>query len=281
MGKRKWRPMLICREDVSQFDSLIREYGDAHNAQQRRRVRREFIDFSAMNGFATPVAAFNGFIGQLRRCQMKPGTVEDYATYILAICREKATLLERTELRETLAAVRAAHADADTKSAPRAVQEEVVKILEEHRASKEIKAALWLMTLTGARMRCLSRLRRKQFVDVSRKSITVRWRLTKNLRRRCDRRTVEVPAQFPIPRLVRTLLTDGDPEERPLRKIEAHHITKAIRDTSASNTERLMTSYSLRKFGLRYICALFGENAYRFTVHKKRDMLDAHYADEQ
>lgn len=184
-----YQPQCVTQADHDSLAELMKQFGPRTNS--KLAVRRKFNKFCIINGIQ-PREAVPLWLAQMRRCGLKPGTLETYMNHVI---NKNGQVYTNIGLWPIRTAIQRAHAAAKTghaKDGPRVRLFAIISKLK----SVELRAMLWMIIGTGGRACDCARLntsdifvstwnrQRKKDGYTSVKTISTQWCLTKNRGRR-------------------------------------------------------------------------------------------------
>ena len=283
MGRRaRFRPRIAGAHELSLWTAAEKLYGDIANKMTRGRVVREFSAFLAMNG-CDAVHGLKLWVGAALQDGLAWGTIDSYSAYLNRVVWPSLSYSDRIEWRATRAVIKSAHADADTGGAPCCTPDQLARILES--VSLRIRQAIAAIAFTGARMADVRRWRRKQVV-FSPRMIKVEVRLTKNRRRRAQRRILRLNNVHRVigflvdPSLTSLSSEDGTPEDRPFAVTKVSEVNAALGVLCKKHGWTRLTTYSFRKFFIKRVSQYMKfdwPRIIQWTLHTGIDVVAAHY----
>lgn len=275
----KFRPRRIEEADLLEYKELEKKFLSP-NFLTRARVVREYQQFQEMNDLS-PTIAVKAWIGAQLRAGRKIGTVHTYLVYALTAVRSSLSSLEKLEWSRVMRVVSAAHADADTASAPYCDPDTFCSVITHMQGPTRLAASL--IAFSGLRVADMARLRRKQ-IRFGKNELQIQVRLSKNRRSPAKRKILRLTNVSDM--LGYTLddqlrqLAGGDPNERPLQGITADEVNRALRTATQTAGVGHLTTYSLRKLFIQQISAFYQydwQRVIEVTLHTKIDVVAAHY----
>jgi integrase len=270
--KQRWLPSRVIAEDREAASALVAAWGDPNSGTQER-IRRYVSDFLRLHQEEDDI--FVLMAGQMIRSGLKFSTICTYLQYCKPLLTSWSPTV-RASYRSTLRMTHLAHADEDTKQIKDIDLHEAMAFV---RASKgTLKHFAYILGLTGARARDLSRLRRKQ-IKVTNTGIRIEFRVMKNRRKRTMRAAVFFKYRDFFPASPRTLkfLKEGDKEQLLFGNWNA---------TSFNNKSKLMNNLSsyitTKAFRRMFINRTFErlkdiEKVKTYTLHISSRTIEAFY----
>ena len=206
--RQLWMPTRVLAEDREAARALAAAWADPNWGTQER-VRRHVLDFLRLN--QEEDNPFLLLAGQMKRCGLRFSTIVTYLQYCKPLVSSW-SLPIRASYRSTLRMAHLAHADEDTKQIKDIDLQEAMAFVNASKGT--LKCFAYILGLTGARARDLSRLRRKQ-IRVTDTGIRIEFRVMKNRRKRAMRAAVFFKYRDFFPASPRTLkyLREGDKEQ--------------------------------------------------------------------
>lgn len=293
MAKRKWFPRRLSI-DERRLSNVLWSQCESDLSTRRKRWN-EFLDFCELNRISHQGdASIFDYVAQLVSCNMKPRTIKNYKAHVLAAraggCSPLAALGKR--LKKTISTSSRRHA-LDI-SYDRLVQA-IPSILS---LNPRVAAIVVAMVATGLRFADLWHLKRK-FIRIIRLHdgwrVVVDVRRAKNIMQDICRRRLVIPSSLSghFSSFIEPLLNwynsaDGDETVAVGTINEFNSYLSGIDATDYANTEhseRLYTSYSLRRFAFAAFIdfctdelgVVDWERACRFSLHMRENTLQSFY----
>jgi integrase len=285
----------VCDADWLTAQALEETYGAGGSQRTRERVSAEFEEFVCRNAerkieqsdlARERCRLLPAWIGQLRRCGLKPGTVNTYLGYLTSAFA--GTTNERRELKKWKKIVALAHADEVEKENPVPILErhDVRDLLQRYKAAEipvELHALLWTLATTGARIADLARLRRSDLAFAGTGRLQIRFRVTKTRRNRWMRTIIKFDLFLgaPPPRVLK-FLSSGNKLFRPFGAWSASSFNTELQEREGVDAPR---SRFFRKFFINYWISVFGytaeglEKVRKKSGHFQAQTLEAYYLD--
>jgi len=270
-ARRKYVPHAVTEADKAAWDRLKKSYGA--NTDNRDRVNDDYAAFLSASGLESNAESLGWFLGQMSR-DLAASSCSSYIKYVIAKNRVNGAKSVRN-------VAEAYNADTIGGHAPDIELNALMKYIEN--ASPEIQPILWLLLVTGLRVKDLSRLRRRQ---IARKKTGLSFLLclTKGRRRRCLRCKLDIPAEWhgKIPySLIETLVQSrGSKKKRIFKHHTANRLNAELRKMSKSYNLPRPTTYSFRRHYMNFIVDKCGGDVVRqaaFTKHISASITEAHY----
>lgn len=274
MGRpRKWTPKKVGCEDVEEAEGFTKEY--MNSISQELRVQQDFILFRELNPDITTVSGILlMWVGSMRRAGMMWSSMDTYLNFLKSGGLLKTSMADdRYSVSRIIKAVKIAHADAECKQAADIDLATALKIIDQ--CPEELKCAVWLMLLTGARNADLRRVRRTQ-LHARGKRMIVQFRVMKNRRVRSRRVNLvleDVKLWTGICATPFHKILSAIPENEKVVQTTVHQLNRYLQQFGA-------TSYSLRRHYIRrviHVCERDFERVKTKTLHLDADVVRAHY----
>ncbi|MCG3770976.1 MAG: hypothetical protein JW384_02156 [Nitrosomonadaceae bacterium] len=240
MGRpKKWNPSPFTARERITGHMLRCKYGP--NMQTELRVKKDFGDLCRMN-HCTPEDAYVPFIGQMRVAGMSAGTIREYVGHVVKGKRSTAAYI-------ALRTAESLQTDSPVVHAADTDQEHIESLIAKTKGLT--RAHLWLMMVTGARSKDVSRLRARCFKKRSKKSMVILFCWTKGIKRLRHRREVEYPLEglMAPPCEFGSLLRKSKPDDTPFACTTA--ISNAALREAGGRGERTTTGTFRRLFSKR------------------------------
>ena len=190
----KWRLAKVTNGDLRRSQKFMELYPIANKSFITR-----FESFIKINHNIAddPTKLLEGLLGQFISAELKWTTVASY--FKLAVqhlyANNAVPLSHRTHIARLGKAIRLQAADENILQATRASLRDL-QIITSHATPGTERACFNMLMLCGGRWEDIRGLRRKQILIHSDGSITVQWRVTKNIRVSADRRAIRYKKQL-------------------------------------------------------------------------------------
>jgi len=270
-ARRKYWPRAVTEADKAAWERLKRAYGA--NTDNRDRVNDDYDVFLRASLLESNAESLGWFLGQMSR-DLAASSCASYLKHVLAKNRVNGSKLVRN-------VAEAYNADTIGGHAPDIELNVLLKYIE--LAPPEIQPVLWLLLVTGLRVKDLSRLRRRQ---IARKKTGLSFLLclTKGRRRRCLRCKLDIPAEWhgKIPDSLIEILVQSrqSKKKRIFKNHTANKLNAQLRKMSKSHNLPRPTTYSFRRHYMNFIVEKCGGDVARqatFTKHISASITEAHY----
>jgi hypothetical protein len=281
MGRRLLLVARVVRpEDASMWAVLEEAYDDARNRDTRTRVVQTWNEFLRLNNLDRNARALKLFVGQMLNSGMKIGSVHTYVRYIA-----KGGDLPRSngDWRRVVSLVSLAHADAETRKAPRISVRDAMRIVA-WLYGDVAKVVAGIVT-TGARCADVMRWMPGR-VEFGKNHFVVDVHVTKN-RRDPDKRVVHRMPDvrkmlgFPVPEVLLDVRR-YPPFHRPFAGWHATRVNQALVAACKALDLPRVTTYSFRRLYCQRVLEFFDFDsclAKRYTLHCRAEVLAAFYDD--
>jgi len=268
---RKYFPHAVTEADKLAWEHLKARYGS--NTSTRDRVDGDYGVFLRASNLEPSDESLGWFLGQMSQ-RLAASSCDSYIKHVLAA--------NRIQGAKTVKKVAEAYnADTIGKHAPDIEIDILHKYIE--LAHKKLQPILWLLLITGLRVKDLSRLRRRQ-IHRNEKFLKFLLCLTKGRRRRSLRCILSIPTEWfeVIPQSVEDLLsrTASKKNKRIFQDLEATKINTKLRAMSVTHNLPRPTTYSFRRNYMNLIVEKCGANKdlqAQFTKHISVSITEAHY----
>ena len=269
MGRpKKWIPALFSVSDRIAGKVLRAKYGP--DLRTENRVKEDFARLCRVN-HCTPEDAYLPWLGQMKNKGLSAGTIKDYVHMVIKGRRSTAAY----EVRRTAESYQT---DSPVGHAADTGLDHVQGLVK--KCDPGIRAHMWLMLATGARCTDISRLRKRCFKKLTKKSMTILFAWTKGIKKVRHRREVSYPLDglMEMPPSVRHKLNAARDDDNPF-VFSTNEVNKALREAGGAG-ERTTSGTFRRLFSKRITkyCETNNISKKSMMLHVTDDMDAAFYA---